>query len=66
VTHETKTLLALVALVALVLLWIGGTVATVAYACQPGNAGAVVMAGLVFCGGWGFVAEARNELGAHL
>ena len=66
VTRETKTLLALLALVAIVLLWIGGTVAALAYAAQPGNAGAVILAGLAFFGGYGFVQEAGSELGAHL
>lgn len=60
---DTRIALALLALVILVLAWIGGTVACVVYACQPGNAGALVLAMLVACGGWAFVHEAREHVG---
>lgn len=65
-SETTRIVLALVALLVLVVGWLGGTVATVVYACQPGNAGAVVLAGLVFCLGYGFVQEARQRLGESL
>lgn len=51
----------LLALALLVVAWIGGTVACVAYACRPGCAGAVLLALLVACGGWGFVQEALGR-----
>ena len=65
-TENQKTLAALLVLVILVVLWLGGTVATLAYAATPGNAGAIVAAGFVFCLGYGFVQEARAEVAARL
>lgn len=60
---DTRLALALIAFVLVVLVWIAGTVGAVVYACQPGNAGAMLVALLVGCAGWGFVQEARNHLG---
>lgn len=61
-TESTKIALALLALFALVFVWLGGTAVCVAYACLPGCAGAILLAGLVFLSGWGFFQEARSAL----
>ena len=55
-------LLALVALVFVVLVWLGGTIGTVVYAIQPGNAGAMLGAFFVFAVGYGFFQEATTAL----
>jgi len=60
---DTRLALTVALFVLVVLAWIAGTVGAVVYACQPGNAGAVLVAGLVAAVGWGFVQEARNAVG---
>lgn len=44
------------------LLWLGGTIGTLVYTCQPGNSGGIVLVGLVFCMGYGFMQESRQSL----
>jgi hypothetical protein len=62
VNENTRIALALVALMFVVLVWLGGTIGTVVYASQPGNAGAMLGAFFVFAVGYGFVREAHTAL----
>ena len=62
-TSPALAALAILFFVLFVLAWLGGTVACVAYAtCVRDGGGALVLAMLVFCGGYGFACEARQAL----
>jgi hypothetical protein len=63
VNENTRFALSAVALVLVVLVVLAALVGTVAYACQPGNAGAMLGAFLVAAVGWGFVQEALQNVG---
>ena len=61
--RDPLTILALVCFVLFVLAWIGGTIAFLTYATVVREgAGALILAALVFCGGYGFAQEARRAL----
>ena len=60
---DTRLALTVALFVLVVLAWIVGIVGAVVYACQPGNAGALLVAALVAAVGWGFMQEARKALG---
>ena len=66
VSNETRFKLNLVGLLFVVLVWLGSTAALTVYACQPGNAGAILIAGLAACVGYGFFREAVSQVGRSL
>jgi len=57
VNDETRFRLALLTLLVVALVWVGSTVGTLVYACQPGNAPAILLAGLVGLVGYGLTRE---------
>ena len=57
-----RTVAPLLSMLLVLVLWLGGTVGCVVYACQPGNAGALLGAAFVFLMGLGFWHEARESL----
>jgi len=61
--ENTRFAVALLAVALVFVLWVGSTVGTLVWACQPGNAGGVLAALFVACVGWGFMQEARKALG---
>lgn len=65
-TNETRFRLNLIGLLLVVLAWLGGTVACMVYACQPGHGGAVILALFVGCIGYGFFREAVTQVGRTL
>lgn len=56
----------LLGLAILVILWIGATLGAVIYAATPGNAPALLVAGLAGIAGWGFFQEALQGIGRSL
>ena len=62
VSNETRFALNLTGLLFVVLVWLGSVVASMVYACQPGNGGAVVMAMFAACIGYGFFREAVTQV----
>jgi len=66
VNENQKTLVALVAMLVFVLVWAGCVVGCCVVACQPGQAGAVLMVVFALCVGWGFFQDTRAALGEWL
>lgn len=61
-SNESRFRLNLLGLLLLVLVWLGSTVGTVVYALQPGNGGAVLLAGFFALVGWGMFQEALKSI----
>ena len=64
--NVTRFRLQLAGLATLILVWLGSTVGTVVYASTPGNAGAVLLAGLFALVGWGMFQEALRGIDRSL
>jgi hypothetical protein len=66
VSNETRFKLNLLGLLMVVLVWLGSVVGCTVYAMQPGNGGAVVLAGFFALAGYGMFREGVEQVGRSL
>lgn len=65
-SNETRFALNLTGLLFVVLAWLGSVVGALWYACQPNCGGAVVLALLAVCVGYGLLEEALVQVDRSL